>query len=231
MDERAQTESVGRRHLVELAIASLCAAARPAEAQERLLDPAGATFRDYATMDNGSSYYRIDGMGSTGDASNLTVAKLLGVDNDRGAARVRFEAVKTELVLPQGWQAAEDWERGLAYSPDKRYRFFAWRVDFPYEGVRDAEHYAATKSGAIQARRPKVKAEARKLGDGSFLIVYENVAPVPNDSQPRVVFDVLLTKEPKAKGGVLLTLGVPQADGERGLRLMALIKASAKPDW
>ena len=50
------------------------------------------------------------------------------------------------MALPLGWQATEDWERGVGYSSDKRYRLIVWRVDFAFEGVKDAEHYAATKS-------------------------------------------------------------------------------------
>ena len=33
------------------------------------------------------------------------------------------------------------WERGVAYTIDKRIRLIVWRVDFAFEGVRDAEHY------------------------------------------------------------------------------------------
>ena len=133
--------------------------------------------------------------------------------------------------MPLGWQANEDWERGVGFSSDKRYRLIVWRVDFAFEGVKDAEHYAATKSGAIQARRPAIKAQARKLGDGTFLIVYENVAKAQGDSEPRVVFDLLMQKPGKPKEGVLMTLGVPTSDAGRGLRLMALIKQSMKIDW
>ena len=35
------------------------------------------------------------------------------------------------------------------------------------------------RAGSIQARRPAVQAQARKLGDGTFLIVYDNVAKAP----------------------------------------------------
>ena len=79
--------------------------------------------------------------------------------------------------MPLGWQATEDWERGVGYSSDKRYRLLVWRVDFAFEGVQDAEHYAATKTGTIKARRPGIQAQARKLSDGTFLIVYENAPP------------------------------------------------------
>ena len=58
--------------------------------------------------------------------------------------------------MPLGWQAKEDWERGVGFSGDKRYRLIVWRVDFAFEGVNDAEHYAATKAGAIQARKPGI---------------------------------------------------------------------------
>ena len=194
-------------------------------------DAAGATFRDYATLDNGASFYKVESMVSGGNASDQTAARLMGIDNEKGQARVRFEAIKTEVTLPLGWQASEDWERGVGFSDDRRYRLIVWRVDFAFEGVKDAEHYVATKSGSIQARRPKIQARARKLGDGTFLVIYENVPPGRGDSETRVVFDVLMAKSASGNDGVLLTLGVPASDTERGLRLMALIKASVKVDW
>ena len=217
--------------MLGLAAASLCAGiVRPIGAQDQL-DAAGATFRDFATLDNGASFYQIEGTISGGGPTDLSVAKLRGVDNAKGEARIRFEVVKAEVTLPLGWQAGEDWERGVAFSADKRFRLIVWRVDFAYEGVRDGEHYVATKAGSIQARRPQVKAQARKLADGSFMVVYENVPPSRGDAEQRMVFDVLLTKTRDAKQGVLLTLGVPTSEAERGLRLAALIKASAKVDW
>jgi hypothetical protein len=231
MNEAGQRESVGRRRLLAIATAGLCAASSQAAAAPDQLDPGPAKFGDYGNADNGSSFFRIEGLKSGNDPAELSVAKLLGVDNQAGSARVRFESVKLELAVPLGWEAGEDWERGVAASRDKRYRLFVWRVDFAFEGVRDAEHYAATKSGSIQARRPTVKAQARKLGDGSFLVVYENVPPGRGDSEPRIVFDLLLTKGAGAKRGVLVTLGVPAAEAERGLRLMALIKPTIKADW
>ena len=63
-----------------------------------------------------------------------------------GAGPVRARS-GSRWRVPLGWQATEDWERGVAYSSDKRYRLIVWRVDFAYEGVKDAEHYAATKAG------------------------------------------------------------------------------------
>jgi hypothetical protein len=119
----------------------------------------------------------------------------------------------------------------VAYSADKRYRLIVWRVDFAYEGVKDAEHYAATKTGSIQARRPSVRAQARKLGDGTFLIVYENVARSQGDSEPRVVFDLLMQRPGNPKEGVLLTLGVPAGDAARGIKLLALIKQNTRITW
>ena len=106
---------------------------------------------------------------------NQVSSKIVAVEGANGLARVQFSSLRVELALPLGWQATEDWERGVAYSSDKRYRVLVWRVDFAYEGVKDAEHYAATKAGSIQVRRPTVQAQARKLGDGTFLIVYDNV--------------------------------------------------------
>ena len=115
---------------------------------------------------------------------NQVSSRVVAVEGDKGLARVQFSSIRVELALPLGWQATEDWERGVAYSSDKRYRLIVWRVDFAYEGVKDAEHYAATKAGSIQARRPTVQAQARKLGDGTFLVVYDNVAKAQGDAEP-----------------------------------------------
>jgi hypothetical protein len=144
---------------------------------------------------------------------------------------VQFSSIRVELALPLGWQATEDWERGVAYSSDKRYRLIVWRVDFAYEGVKDAEHYAATKAGTIQARRPTVQAQARKLGDGTFLVVYDNVAKAQGDTEQRVVFDLVTQKPGDPKEGILVTLGVPASDAVRGLKLMALVKQNMKINW
>ncbi len=124
----------------------------PALADDKL-DPGGLTFRDFSTNDNGASY------GGRGDpmiagGPNQVSSKVVTVEGANGLARIQFSSIRVELALPLGWQATEDWERGVAYSSDKRYRVLVWRVDFAYEGVKDAEHYAATKAGSIQARRP-----------------------------------------------------------------------------
>jgi hypothetical protein len=144
---------------------------------------------------------------------------------------VQFSSIRVEMALPLGWQATEDSERGVAYSSDKRYRVIVWRVDFAYEGVKDAEHYAATKAGTIQARRPTVQAQARKLGDGTFLVVYDNVAKAQGDAEPRVVFDLVMQKPGDPKEGILVTLGVPASDAARGLKFMALLKQNMRINW
>ena len=164
-------------------------------------------------------------------AANAQRAKVVGVDSDKRLAHVRFETIKIEAGLPLGWQAIEDWERGVAYSGDKRTRAIFWRLDFAYEGVKDAEHYAATKSGAITARRPGIKAQARKLGDGTFLIAYQNAPAGSGDSDKRAVFDLVVSKPGDAKAGVLLTLGAPASDADRTLKLLALMKPELKVDW
>ena len=192
------------------------------------LDARGMTFRDFAVLDQGSSFHRVDPM--IGSGAVPTQARVLSVDNDRGFARIRFEAIRVEVAMPLGWQATEDWERGVGFSSDKRFRLIVWRVDFAYEGVNDAEHYAATKSGAIRARRPGVQPQARKLPDGSFLIVYQNVPAAQGDAERRVVFDLVVPRPGKPKEGVLMTLGVPAGDADRGLKLMALLKSSLKVD-
>jgi hypothetical protein len=218
-----QKES-GRRPFLLGALALACApAAARADAD---LDPGGMSFRDFAVSDNGSSFNKVDPM--IGSGAQPTQSRILAIDNAGGFARIRFDSIRTEVAMPLGWQAQEDWERGVGFSADKRYRMIVWRVDFAFEGVNDAEHYAATKAGAIQARKPGSRAEVRKLADGSFLIVYQNV---PGEGEARAVFDLVVPRPSKPKEGALMTLGVPMADIERGLRLMALLKQKLRIDW
>ncbi len=193
------------------------------------LDAGGLTFKDFAVADRGASFDRKDPMlpGGPGPAS----AHVLEIDNAKSLARIHFDPVKVDIAVPLGWQAVEDQERGIAYSADRSYRLIIWRVDFTFEGVENAEHYAATKSGAIRSRYPNAQVRARKLGDGSFLIVYENVPAAQGDREPRTVFDVVLPNPGNAKAGVLMTLGVPASQAERGLRLVALLKPTLRIDW
>lgn len=194
------------------------------------LDPGGLTFRDFGTPDNGSSFTR--GEQSIGGGTTQKFTRVLGIDPATQAVRLRFESIKIELLLPMGWQASEDGERAVAYTFDKRIRLIVWRVDFTFEGVKDAEHYAATKAGSIKARRPGVQAQARKLRDGSFVIVYENVPKGPSDSSgPRTVFDLVIPNPRSPKVGVLVTLGMPTAEAGRGLQLLALITENMRIDW
>ena len=219
-----QKES-NRRWLLALALCWLPVSALA----EGDLDAGGLTFRDFAASDNGASFNRGDPMIAGGP--NQVSSRVLAIDTTNSLARVRFDAIRVEVALPLGWQATEDWERGVGYSSDRRYRLIAWRVDFAFEGVKDAEHYAATKTGSIRARRPTVQAQARKLSDGTFLIVYENVQPSQGDSGQRVVFDLLTANPRNPKEGVLITLGVPASDIGRGLKLMALLKLGLRIDW
>ena len=211
-----------------LASLGACFAGFPAGAAD--LDAGGLTYRDFAVKDNGASFGRgVDPIIAGGP--NQVSSRIVAVDNAQGFARVQFDSIKVELLLPLGWQATEDWERGVAYSGDKRYRVIIWRVDFAFEGVKDAEHYAATKSGSIQARRPSIQATARKLGDGTFLIVYENVPKGQGDSEPRTVFDLVFQRPGNPKEGILLTLGVPASDAVRGLKFLALLKQNIRINW
>ncbi|TAJ86975.1 MAG: hypothetical protein EPO10_12135 [Reyranella sp.] len=194
------------------------------------LDPGGLTFRDFGVPDNGASYTR--GEQSIGGGTTQNFTRVLGIDPASQAVRLRFDSVKVELLLPMGWQASEDGERGVAYTGDKRIRLIVWRVDFAYEGVRDAEHYAATKAGSMKARRPGVQAQARKLRDGSFVIVYENVPKGQSDnSGPRTVFDLIIPDPRNPKVAVLVTLGMPASEAGRGLQLLALIAKNMRIDW
>jgi hypothetical protein len=226
-DEGGQKES-GRRLFLAGALA-ICCAVSPARADGDL-DAGGLTFRDFGVADHGASFNRIDStFGANG--ANPTPSKVLAIDNDNGLARIRFDSIRTEVSLPLGWQATEDWERGVGYSSDHRYRLIVWRVDFPFEGVLNAEHYAATKSGSIRSRRPGIQAQARKLGDGTFLVVYENVPPSQGDSERRVVFDLVTSKPGNPREGALVTLGVPASNAARGLKLMALLKSGIRIEW
>jgi len=228
-NERRQKES-GRRLFLSGAMAAAIGAfaAGPAWANDGL-DAGGLTFKDFANMDNGASFNRTDPMLPGGP--DPAPARMLGVDNANGLVRVFFDSVKVEISLPQGWQATEDGDRGVGFSADRRTRVLVWRLDFAFEGVRDAEHYAATKVGSIMARRPGVQAQARKLADGSFLIVYENVPPSRGDSGMRTVFDVVIPKPGSPKEGVLMTVGVVATDSERGLKLVALLKSKLIITW
>jgi hypothetical protein len=201
-----------------------------AVAQDKL-EAGGLTFRDFSNNDNGASFSRGDRDPMIAGGPNQLSAKIASIESDKGLARIQFGSIRVELAVPLGWQATEDWERGVAYSGDKRYRVIVWRVDFPFEGVKDAEHYAATKVGVIQSRRASVHAQARKLGDGTFLVVYENVPKAQGDGEPREVFDLVRQNPNNPKEGVLLTLGVPASDAVRGLKLMALLRENMKIQW
>ena len=193
------------------------------------LDAGGLTFRDFGTNDNGASFHRGDPMISGGP--NVQPSRMLGIDTNGGFARIGFGSTRVELAIPLGWQATEDWERAAAWSPDKRFRVFVWRLDFPFEGVKDAEHYAATKTGSIQAHKPGVRAQARRLADGSFLVVYENVPRGSGDGETRAVFDLVVPRPGQPKEGLLLTLGVPASDAARGMKLLALLYKNMKISW
>ncbi len=223
-----QKES-GRRLIVAGALVALLMPA--AAAANQPLSAGGLTYKDFGTPDNGASYSRSDQIIGGGSTQQQTLAKVVGIDREASAVRVRFEPIRVELMLPMGWQATEDWERGVAHSLDKRYRVVVWRVDFAYEGVKDAEHYAATKAGSIKARRPGVQAQARKLADGTMVVIYENVPKGPNDNGPRMVFDLVIPDPRNPKLGVLLTLGVPASDGGRGLGLLALLNQNMRIEW
>jgi hypothetical protein len=203
--------------------------ALPASADSGL-DAGGLTFHDFGVADHGASFNRIDSTFGVNGA-NPAPSRVIAIDNDNGLARIRFETIRVEVSLPLGWQATEDWERGVGYSSDKRYRLLVWRVDFAFEGVQDAEHYAATKTGTIKARRPGIQAQARKLSDGTFLIVYENAPPSQGDSERRVVFDLVMSKPGNPKEGMLMTLGLPTSEAPRGLKFLALLKSKIRIDW
>lgn len=232
MREKRQNES-GRRLFLKGSLALGCSISAPLSVRAQGggdLDAGGLTFRDFGKADNGASFARGDSMLPAGpDPAN---ARLLGIDKENGLARVQFVSIRVEVSLPLGWQATEDPERGVGFSADRHYRAIVWRVDFTFEGVRDAEQYASAKMGAIKARRRGVEARTRKLSDGTFLIVYENVPPSSTgDAGNRTVFDLVITNPANPKQGVLLTLGVPGGDTDRGIKLLALLKSQLVVTW
>ena len=228
--EIGQNESRRRLFLLGM-LATAFGGAGIANAQSDL-SAGGLTFRDFAVFDNGASFYQGgDPSKDPEGAGNAQRAKVASIDGEKGLARVRFESIKIEVALPLGWLALEDWERGVGYSSDRRFRAIFWRLDFAFEGVKDAEHYAATKSGAITSRRPGIKAQARKLGDGAFLIAYENVPAGQGDADKRAVFDLILANPRDAKAGALITLGAPTGDSDRALKLLALFRSEIRVEW
>lgn len=220
-------KETGRRFILLAAL--VLGWAGSARGQASGLDAGGLMFRDFAVADRGASLYRPDPTKPGG--SGTSGAHVLEIDTVNGLARLRFDPVKVDVAVPLGWQAAEDSERGVAYNADHSYRLIVWRLDFAFEGVNDAEQYAMAKIGTIEARRPPAKARARKLADGSYLIAYENVPPGRGDAEPRAVFDLVIPSPNNPKIGVLMTLGVPGSQGERGLRLLALLREKIKITW
>ena len=230
MSEAGQKESGRRMFLAAAFAAGLAPFAVPSEARAAdKLETGGLTFRDFGTPDNGASYTR--GEQNVAGGTTQTFTRVLGIDPANQAVRLRFDSIKVELLLPMGWQATEDWERGVAYTTDKRFRLVVWRIDFAHEGVKDAQHYAATKAGSIKSRRPGVQAQARKLSDGTFVVAYEKVPKGPTDSGPRTVFDLVIPNPRNPKVGILVTLGMPANDSSRGLALLALITQNMRIDW
>lgn len=232
--EDGQNESGGRRRTLAGFAAWVLAGAAFVSGFDAVakdgLATGGLSFRDFAIPDKGASFS--GGHSDRVGGPNQVPSRVLAIEADKGLARIRFDSIRVSVALPLGWAATEDWERGVAYSGDRRYRVIVWRVDFAFEGVKDAEHYAATKSGTIRARRPQIQTQVRRLGDGSFLIAYENAPPAQGDGgSPRVVFDLLTANPRNAKEGVLLTLGVPASDAERGLSLLALIRDKMEISW
>jgi hypothetical protein len=225
--EARQNESGRRSVTIALAVTLLAACGSGSALAQTGLDAGGLTFRDFAVADHGASFSRNDSI----PVSGATGARLIHVDEAQGKARVGFGSINVEASVPMGWQAGDDSGRGLAFSADKSYRLIVWRVDFAFEGVTGPEHYAATKGGAIEARRPGVKAQARRLADGSALITYQNVPAGQGDREARTVYDLVMANPAKPSEGLLVTIGVPASQAERGLKLLALVKQDLSITW
>src|SRR5260370_20305552 len=148
-----QRES-GRRLFLGGGLAA-CFLGAPALAQDKL-DAGKLSFRDFSTNDNGASFSRGDPMIAGGP--NQVSSRIAAIESDKGLARIQFGSIRVELAVPLGWQAHEDWERGVAYRSDQRYRRIVWRVAFPHQGGKDAEHHAPPPSRAHQPPRPTGRA-------------------------------------------------------------------------
>ena len=219
-NEVKQKES-GRRLFLATAGAALCLAS-PARASDKL-DAGGLTFLDFATPDNGASFARGDPMIAGGP--NPVPSKILGIENAKGFARDPASSRSgSTLAMPLGWQATEDWERGVGYSSDKRYRLIVWRVDFDYEGVKDAEHYASTKAARSRRGGPGSRRRRASSATGPFWSCSRMSPKAQGDAEPRVVFDLVIPQPGNPKLGVLLTLGVPASDAGRGIKLAGSVK-------
>jgi hypothetical protein len=116
----------------------------------------------------------------------------------------------------------------LATAVDRRYRVIIWRVDFAFEGVRDAEHYAATKAGSIHGAPARNQGSSPQAQDGSFLIIYENVPPAKAMGSGRTVFDLLMSKAGQRQGGRTDDLGVPASGPERGSEVAGVAEVKSE---
>src|SRR5476649_140258 len=101
-----QKESAGRL-ILAAAVAACWASTAMAQST---LDPGGLTFKDFAVADHGASFNRNDSIPVSGAGS----ARLIGVDDASGKARIGFNSIKVEASVPMGWQAGDDGERGVA---------------------------------------------------------------------------------------------------------------------
>ena len=110
-------------------------------------------------------------------------------------------------------------QHGCPWDIDQTFRTIApYTIEEAYE-VADA------------IERDDMPALKEELGDGTFLIVYENAPKGQGDSEPRTVFDLVVQHPGNPKEGILLTLGVPASDAVRGLKLMALLKQNMRINW
>src|SRR5258708_38874269 len=147
---KAGESESGRRVFLSGSLAA-CFVGRSAFAQDKL-DPGKLTFRDFSSNDNGASFSRGDPMIAGGP--NQVSSRIAAIESEKGLARIQFGAIRVELAVPLGWQANEDWERGVAFSSDKRYRVIVWRVGLCLKGGKESADHDATQRPATQTPPP-----------------------------------------------------------------------------
>ena len=171
INEAKQKES-GRRLFLAAAGAALCLPLS-ARASDKL-DAGGLTFRDFATLDNGASFARGDPMIAGGP--NQVSSKVVGHRQRQGLRPRPLRAdpgrrwrCRSAGRPPRTGSGASATAATSAIASSSGGSTSTSRAS------RTPSTMPRTKVGSIQARRPGVKAQARKLGDGTYLVVFENV--------------------------------------------------------
>lgn len=203
-----------------------------AMAQETLTLPVGK-YSDFATAADEKSLMDQDDpvMRKWVDNNIENIVRVVSIDRAGAKAIVNFASARMTLVIPLGWYAMDDGERGAAFTADEDVRIIARQLDLEFEGVKSIEDYAGVKRAIQQQRAPRAKIEVRRLAGGQVVNVYENVPPRANDRGPRTIYEVLTAHPTDPKRGHQILLGVPDGDGAKYLPLLGLIMQDGKIEW